>query len=300
MSPVSPVPTISLANGVAMPTIGLGTARLKGMQAEAVVSQAIHAGYRLIDTAETYENERNIGNAIRTSGIRREEIFLTTKFDGKFHGFEEAQQAFDLSAERLGTDYIDLLLIHWPLPALGRYVDAWRGMIRLLETGKVRAIGVSNFKPAHLERLQTETGVTPHVNQIQLNPNIARLSERTFHADNGIQTEAWSPLDRGKETILWRQMGRKLRRRLRGWGGNLLEEAVIQSAAKLHGKTPAQVVLRWHVQLGVVPIPKTSNPQRLRENLDIFDFELSPEEMESIAALDGRTERDKDSDIYGH
>ena len=283
-----------------MPSIGLGTVGLKGVQGEAIVTKALLSGYRLIDTAETYENERNIGNAIRASGVPREEIFLTTKFDGKFHGFEEAQRAFALSAERLGTDYIDLLLIHWPLPVLDRYVDAWRGMIRLLEDRKLRAIGVSNFKQAHIQRLLTETGVTPHVNQIQLNPNIARVAERRFHKDHGIQTEAWSPLDKGKESILWRQLGRKLRRRLRGWGGNLLEEDAILSAGQRHGKTPAQVVLRWHVQLGVIPIPRTTNPQRLKENIDIFDFELSPEEVESISELDGRTPRDKDSDFYGH
>jgi 2,5-diketo-D-gluconate reductase A len=248
-------------------------------QTETTVAAAIEGGYRLIDTAENYGNERGVGRGIRASGIDREEVFVTTKFNERWHGVEEAQQAFANSAERLGLDRIDLLLIHWPNPKKDRYVDAWRGMIRLLEDGKVRAIGVSNFKPAHVDRLLEETGVAPHVNQIQLDPTIPRSEERSYHAAHGIVTESLSP---------------------NGAGGDLLADATIGDIARARGKTPAQVVLRWHVQLGLVPIPKTSKPERLAENISVFDFELSSEEMERLATLDRHGAGAVDSDRFGH
>jgi 2,5-diketo-D-gluconate reductase A len=273
------VPTVTLANGVAVPALGLGTSPMGDDETEATVTAALGAGYRLIDTAENYRNEGGVGRGIRASGVHREEIFVTTKFNERWHGSEEAQRAFANSAERLGLDRIDLLLIHWPNPKKDRYVDAWRGLIELLEDDKVRAIGVSNFKPAHLDRLLEETGVAPHVNQVQLDPRIGRADQRSYHAAHGIVTESWSPI---------------------GKGGDLLADATIGAVARDHGKTPAQVVLRWHVQLGLIPIPKTSNPQRLIENIDVFDFELTAEEMDRITGLDRRGEGAIDSDRFGH
>lgn len=272
------IPTVKLANGVAMPRLGLGTA-MPDDQTEAAVVAAIKAGYRLFDTAENYRNERSVGRGIKASGINRDEVFVTTKFNGKWHGFKEAQQAFDGSAERLGLERIDLLLIHWPLPAQGRYVDAWKGLIKLLEDRKVRAIGVSNFKPAHIDRLLEATGIAPHVNQVQLNPRVGRPAERSYHAAHGIVTESWSPI---------------------GKGTTLLDEPAIAEVAKHHSRTPAQIVLRWHVQLGLVPIPKTTNPARMAENMAVFDFTLTSAEMDHISALDRHGEGAADSDVTGH
>jgi 2,5-diketo-D-gluconate reductase A len=272
-------PTITLANGVAMPALGLGTSPMDDQQTEPAVAAAIEAGYRLFDTAENYRNEVGVGRGIRASGIDRDEVFVTTKFNGNWHGYEEAQQAFANSAERLGLERVDLLLIHWPLPAQDRYVDAWRGMIKLLEDGKVRAIGTSNFKPAHIDRLLEATGVAPHVNQVQLDPRIPRANERAYHADHGIVTESWAPLGRGQ---------------------GLLDAPALANIARHHSRTPAQIVLRWHVQLGLVPIPKTANRQRLVENKDVFGFELSATEMDEISALDRHGEGAVDSDVTGH
>jgi 2,5-diketo-D-gluconate reductase A len=276
---VNAVPTITLANGVGMPALGLGTSPMGDEETEATVTGALRTGYRLVDTAENYGNERGVGRGIRASGVDRDEVFVTTKFNERWHGFEEAQQAFANSAERLGLDRIDLLLIHWPVPRKDRYVDAWRGLVKLLEDGKVRAIGVSNFKPAHIDRLLDETGVAPHVNQVQLDPRIGRADQRSYHAAHGIVTESWSPI---------------------GQGGGLLADPTIAGVARRRSKTPAQVVLRWHVQLGLIPIPKTSKPHRLAENIDVFDFELSSEEMDEITALDRHGEGAVDSDRFGH
>ena len=276
---MSEVPNITLANGVAMPALGLGTSPMGDTQTEATVTAALGVGYRLIDTAENYRNEGGVGRGIRAGGVDRDEIFVTTKFNARWHGVDEAQQAFANSAERLGLDRIDLLLIHWPNPKRDRYVDAWRGLVKLLEDGQVRAIGVSNFKPAHLDRLVEETGVTPHVNQVQLDPRIGKADERSYHEAHGIVTESWSPI---------------------GAGGDLLADATIGEVARAHGKTPAQVVLRWHVQLGLIPIPKTSKPERLVQNLDVFGFELSPEEMDRLTGLDRGGEGAMDSDRFGH
>ncbi|MGH2671629.1 MAG: aldo/keto reductase [Actinomycetota bacterium] len=272
-------PTVTLGNGVGMPSLGLGTSPMGDAETEVAVVAALGAGYRLIDTAENYGNERGVGRGIRASGVDRDEVFVTTKFNKRWHGYDEAQQTFANSAERLGLERIDLFLIHWPNPKQDRYVDAWRGMVKLLEEGKVGAIGVSNFKPTHIERLLDATGVLPHVNQVQLDPWIGRAEERTYHATHGIITECWSPI---------------------GAGGDLLADQTIGDIARRHAKTPAQVVLRWHVQLGLVPIPKSSNPGRLAENIDVFDFELSPADMDEIAALDRHGEGAVDSDRFGH
>jgi 2,5-diketo-D-gluconate reductase A len=276
---VPDVPTVDLANGARMPALGLGTWPMDDREAERVVGQALDLGYRLIDTAENYANERGVGRAVRASGVEREKIFVTTKFNLRWHGVDEAQRAWANSAERLGLDRIDLLLIHWPNPRLDRYVDAWRGMLRLLEDGKVRAIGVSNFTPTHLQRVIDETGIAPHVNQIQLNPRLPRIEERRFHEAHGIVTESWAPI---------------------GSGRDLLREPVIEEIAREHGKTPAQVVLRWHVQQGIVAIPRTSNPSRLTENLDVFDVELTPEDLDRLATLDRHGAGALDPEQFGH
>jgi 2,5-diketo-D-gluconate reductase A len=273
------VPTVRLASGVEMPTLGFGTWPLNDRDAERMVSAALDAGYRLIDTAEEYGNEPGVGRAIRRSDVDPEELFVTTKFNREWHGVEEVQQAWANSVERLGLERIDLLLIHWPNPRHARYVDAWRGMLRLLEDGKVRAIGVSNFTPAHLQRVIDETGVAPHVNQIQLNPRLPRQEERRFHEAHGIVTESWAPIGSGRDLLL---------------------DPVIVDLAREHGKTPAQVVLRWHVQLGLVAIPRTTNPSRLPENLDVFDVELSAEDLDRLEALDRHGAGLLDPESFGH
>ena len=273
------VPNVTLANGVEMPTLGLGTSPLSDADTEVMVRAALEAGYRLFDTAENYRNEEGVGRAIRSGGVDRDEVFVTTKFNRRWHGVEEAQQACANSLERLGLDRIDLLLIHWPNPEQDRYVDAWRGMQALLAVGRVRAIGVSNFKPSHLDRLAEETGVLPHVNQIQLDPRIGRAAERAYHAEHGIVTESWSPLSAS---------------------GDVLSEPAIAPIAQTQGKSPAQIVLRWHLQHGLVAIPRTSKTERLAENLDVFDFILTDDEMATIDALDRRGEGAVDPDRFGH
>ena len=269
---------VVLANGVIMPLLGYGTWPIGDRAVERMVTAAIEAGYRLIDTAEMYRNEEGVGRGIRASGIDRGDLFVTTKLSERWHGYEEAQRACDNSLSRLGLDYIDLFLIHWPNPDRDRYVDAWRGMIHLLNAEKVRAVGVSNFKPAHLQRLIDETGIAPQVNQIQLNPWIPRLAEREYHGAHGIVTESWAPI---------------------GKGGGLLEDPRITALARGRGRTPAQVVLRWHLQLGLIPIPKTSNPRRLAENIDVFDFTLTQEDMDELSALNRGGVGAVDSDQTG-
>ncbi len=261
-----------------MPGIGYGTWPIGTSEVEPLVASAIEIGYRLIDTAEMYRNEEGVGRGIARSGVGRDEIFVTTKLGQRWHGRSEARTAFANSVSRLGLDYLDLFLIHWPNPGMNRYVDAWRGMIELWEGGQVRAIGVSNFKPAHLQRLIDETGVAPHVNQIQLNPWVPRVDERAYHAAHGIVTESWAPI---------------------GKGGGLLEDPAIIELARARSRTPAQVVLRWHLQLGVIPIPKTGHPGRLAENLDVFDFELDDAEMGILSRLDAGGRGVVDSDITG-
>lgn len=269
---------VTLSNGVAMPIIGYGTWPIPDREAENLVAAALDVGYRLIDTAEMYRNEAGVGRGIRASGIDRDEAFVTTKLSERWHGYEEAKQAFANCSKRLGLEYIDLFLIHWPNPSLGKYVEAWRGMIELLEQGDVKAIGVSNFKPSHLQRLIDETGVAPHVNQIQLNPWVSRAAERDYHKSHGIVTESWAPI---------------------GKGGGLLGDPVIADLARARGRTPAQVVLRWHLQLGLIPIPKTARRDRLAPNLDVFDFSLSDEEMVVISELDNGEREAVDSDTIG-
>lgn len=273
-------PTLTLPHGAQMPRLGLGTWPLRGDDAEKAVAAAIDNGYRLIDTAENYENEEAVGRGIRASGVDRDEIFITTKFNKKWHGRGLVLDAFEASAERLGVDRIDLLLIHWPNPAEDAYVDAWRGMLGLIESGRVRAIGTSNFKPAHLQRIIDATGVIPDVNQIQLSPELIRFDARQYHFEHGIVTESWSPLG--------------------GQGAHVLDSPVIARIAEEHGRTPGQIVLRWHFELGLVSVPKSASVERMRENIAIFDFELTPQEVADISALDTGEENAADSDSFGH
>jgi 2,5-diketo-D-gluconate reductase A len=263
-----------------MPRLGVGTWPMDDAEAERVIAEAIEIGYRLVDTAENYGNERGVGRGLKASGVAREDLFVTTKFNKRWHGVELAAEAFERSADRLGVDYVDLLLIHWPNPDQDRYVEAWRGLARLLEQGRVKAIGTSNFKPAHLERIIAETGVVPDVNQIQLNPGVVREGPRGFHVERGIVTQSWSPIG--------------------GQGVEILGEQVIVDLAERHGKTPAQIVLRWHMELGLTAVPKSSDPERLAQNLDIFDFSLSSEDVAAISALDKGEEAAADSDSFGH
>jgi 2,5-diketo-D-gluconate reductase A len=263
-----------------MPRLGLGTWPMDDDDAEAAVATAIELGYRLVDTAENYENERGVGRGLKASGVPREELFVTTKFNKRWHGVELAAEAYERSLDRLGLDYIDLLLVHWPNPGQDRYVQAVAGLARLLEQGRLRAIGTSNFKPAHLERVIAETGIVPDVNQIQLSPTVTRQSAREYHARHGIVTQSWSPIG--------------------GQGNDVLREPVVVEVAERHGRTPAQVVLRWHMELGLSAVPKSSDPVRLRQNLDVFGFSLSADEVAAISALDQGDAAGADSDAFGH
>ncbi|MFI7413854.1 aldo/keto reductase [Streptomyces sp. NPDC049627] len=256
------IPAHTLNDGTTMPAIGLGTWPLDDAQAEQAVVNALELGYRLVDTATNYRNETGVGRAVARSGVPREDVLVTTKLPGRHHGYEETLASFEESRARLGLDYVDLYLIHWPLPRADKYVNSWKAMIKLREEGLVRSIGVSNFTPEHIERLEKETGVLPSVNQIELHPLFPQAELRAFHAAKGILTESWSPLGRGTD---------------------LLDDPVILSIAEAHGVTPGQTVLRWHIQLGAVPVPKSADPGRQRGNLDVFGFDLSPVQMTAIA-----------------
>lgn len=279
-SRTSPAPTIPLPNGALMPRLGLGTWPLDDREAEESVAQAIGIGYRLVDTAFAYGNETGVGRGLAASGVPRDELFVTTKLNAEDHGVDEVQRAFERSARKLDLDYIDLMLIHWPNPAQDRYVDAYRGLVRLLEDHRVSAIGLSNFKPAHVDRVLEATGVTPDVDQIELDPTKARASEREHLRSRGIVCESWSPLggrDAGPRT-----------------------HPTIERIARARGRTPGQIVLRWHMELGLVTVPKSADAGRRRQNLEIFDFALSPAELAEIATLDRGDEGVTDSDAYGH
>ena len=285
MSQPTPAPTVSLRHGASLPRIGLGTWPMDDRAAERAVGLALQIGYRLVDTAEHYDNERGVGRGLRSSGLPREEVFLTSKFNLPWHGEELVLQACQRSIDRLGVDYLDLLLIHWPNPAQDRYVSAWRGLNKLLEAGRVRAIGTSNFKPHHLLRLLEATGTLPDVNQVQATPYAPRLDLHQFDTDHGIRTQSWSPLD---------GVGG-------GGHGEILTSPTVAALADEHGRSPAQIILRWHIQRGMSPVVKSSNPNRLRDNLSIFDFELSDENMLRLAALYSGDERNIiDSDTFGH
>ncbi|MEV0268994.1 aldo/keto reductase [Hamadaea sp. NPDC050747] len=267
--------TVTLNNGVVMPQLGFGVWQVPDQQAHDAVATALRAGYRSIDTAKLYFNEEGVGRAIAESGIARDELFITTKLWNDDHDHDKVLRAFDASLDKLGLDYLDLYLIHWPVPRQDKYTEAWRTLVELQEAGRVRAIGVSNFTQANLTRVIDDSGVVPAVNQIELHPRFNQAALRAYHAEHGIATEAWSPLGQGK---------------------GLLDDPVLAKIADTHGRTPAQVVLRWHLQLGNIVIPKSVTPSRIAENLDVFGFELSAPDMAAIDGLDadGRIGPDPD------
>jgi 2,5-diketo-D-gluconate reductase A len=262
-SPTTGAPTRPLADGHAIPVLGLGTWPLDDDEAREVVGDAFRAGYRLVDTAANYGNEAGVGRAVAESGLPREEVFVTTKLPGRQHGRREALVGLDESLARLRLEYVDLFLIHWPLPSVGRYVETWEALVELREEGKARSIGVSNFTPAQIDEIAERTGVLPVVNQVELHPELSQAELRAWHDEHGIVTESYSPL--GPDT-------------------DVLNHPGIAEVAAAHGRTAAQVILRWHVQIGAVPIPKSADRDRLRQNLDVFDFELDAGQM---AVLDG-------------
>jgi 2,5-diketo-D-gluconate reductase A len=262
--------THTLNDGQQLPAIGFGTYPLTGEDGIAAITSAIEVGYRLLDTAVNYENEREVGEAIRRSGVPREELLVCSKLPGRHHGYDDAVASVRGSLERLGLDRLDLHLIHWPNPGRGRYAEAWRALVDLQREGLVTSIGVSNFTEAHLRRVIDETGVTPAVNQIELHPYFPQEEMRRVNADLGIVTESWSPLGKRQAPFT---------------------EAPVAQAAERLGVTPGQVILRWQVQLGALPIPKSATPSRQRENLDVLGFELTDDEVAAITALgrpDGR------------
>ena len=271
------IPTITLNNGVPMPQLGLGVWQVPDNDAHAAVAVALSRGYRSIDTAALYNNEEGVGRAIAESGIPRDELFITTKLHNRDQGYDATLRAFDTSATKLGLDHIDLYLIHWPQPAHNLYTESWRAMERLHVEGRVRAIGVSNFQPAHLDRLAIESDTTPAVNQIELHPYLGQQTLRDYHAAHGIATEDWSPL---------------------GQGGPLLTDPTITTVATAHNKTPAQVVIRWHLQHGHIVIPKSVTPSRIAANIDVFDFTLTPSEMATIDGLDRHQRLGPDPDTF--
>jgi diketogulonate reductase-like aldo/keto reductase len=276
MSTQATVPQITLNDGVEIPQLGFGVFQVPPDETAQAVTHALEAGYRHIDTAAAYRNESGVADAIRAAGLERDEVFVTTKCFNDDHGYEEAKRALAASLDRLGTDFVDLYLIHWPVPSRDRYVETWKAFIDLQKEGKIRSIGVSNFQPEHLHRIIDETGVTPSVNQIELHPRLQQAGLRREHAELGIVTEAWSPLAQGQ----------------------VLDDPAVTQIAEEHGKSPGQVVIRWHLQLGNVVIPKSVTPARIVENFEVFDFTLSEAEMDRIAELDAGERIGPDPDTF--
>jgi len=264
------IPTYTLNDGTTLPAIGFGTYPLKGDDGVTAVTSALETGYRLLDTAVNYENEREVGEAIRRSGLPREEIQVASKIPGRHHAYDDAIASVHGSLERLGLEYLDLQLIHWPNPSVGRYAEAWRALVDLRKDGLVRSIGVSNFTEAHLQRIIDESGVTPSVNQIELHPYFPQVEMRAVNERLGIRTESWSPLGKRQAPFT---------------------ESPVAASAEKYGVTPGQVILRWQVQLGSIPIPKSATAERQRQNLDVFGFSLTDDEVAAITGLgrpDGR------------
>ena len=262
-TPSDHAPLLRLRDQVAIPQLGFGVFQVPPADTERAVSAALSVGYRHIDTATAYQNEEAVGEAVRRSGLPRDQVFITTKCFNADHGYQEATRALHASLQRLGVEQVDLYLIHWPVPAHDRYADTWRALVDLQTAGLARSIGVSNFNPAHLRRIIDETGVVPSVNQIELHPRLSQEPLRRLHAELGIATEAWSPLARGA----------------------LLTDAHIAEIASAHQRTPAQVILRWHLQIGNIVIPRSVTPARIEAHFQLFDFELSEDDMWDIDAL---------------
>ncbi len=275
---MSNVPNITLNNGVEIPQLGFGVWQVPDDDATAAVRTAIEVGYRSIDTAAIYGNEEGTGRGIAESGVPRGELFVTTKLWNSEQGYDTTLAAFDESLGKLGLDYVDLYLIHWAAPSRDRYVDTWRAFEKLHADGRIRAIGVSNFHAPHLERLLAETDTVPALNQIEVHPYLVQEELRAFNAGQGIVTEAWSPLAQG---------------------GDVLTDSTIAGLAEKYGRTPAQVILRWHLQLGNVVIPKSVTPSRIRENFEVFDFELSGDDVAVISGLDRHHRTGPDPDVFG-
>ncbi|MEA5366861.1 aldo/keto reductase [Amycolatopsis sp., V23-08] len=271
------VPEIELNNGVRMPQLGFGVFQVPDAETKAAVTAALEAGYRSIDTAAVYGNEAGVGQALAESGIARDELFVTTKLWNSAQGYDATLKAFDESLAKLGLEQLDLYLIHWPTPERDKYLDTWKAFEKLYADGRVRAIGVSNFQPAHLERLLDAAEIAPALNQVELHPYLQQHEVREFDAKNGIATEAWSPLAKG---------------------GSLLGDPIVAELAVKHGRTPAQIVLRWHLQLGNVVIPKSVTPSRIQENFDLFGFTLTEEELESLTPLNRGERTGPDPDTF--
>jgi 2,5-diketo-D-gluconate reductase A len=274
MAQAHAIPRIPLRGGVEIPQLGFGVFQVPPQDTADIVSRALEAGYRHIDTAAAYGNEAGVGQAIRDSGLPRDEVFVTTKLFNDQH--DKAPDALRRSLDQLGMDHVDLYLIHWPVPSRGLYVQAWQSLIELQAQGLTRAIGVSNFQPAHLERIVDETGVVPAVNQIELHPRLQQPELRRVHDERSIATEAWSPLAKG----------------------GVLDDATIAELATRHDRTPAQIVLRWHLQLGNVVIPKSATQSRIEENMDVFGFELSEDDIAAIEELDRGERTGPDPDTF--
>jgi 2,5-diketo-D-gluconate reductase A len=272
----SKVPTVALSESEAIPQLGFGVFQVPPQDTAEVATRALLAGYRHIDTAAAYRNEAGVGQAVHAAGLNRDDVFITTKCANPDQGREQAKRALRASLDQLEMEHVDLYLIHWPVPSQDKYVETWEAFIELQQEGLARSIGVSNFQPAHLERLIAETGVKPTINQVELHPYLQQTGLRHEHAELGIVTEAWSPLAKGKA----------------------LKDPTIIEIAEAHGKTPGQVVIRWHLQLGNVVIPKSVTPERIVENFDVFDFTLTAAEMTSIEALDAGERTGPDPDVF--
>jgi 2,5-diketo-D-gluconate reductase A len=275
---VALVPNFTLNNGVEIPQLGFGTYMIEPEKTREAVLTALEVGFRHIDTAEMYGNEKEVGEAVRHSGLHRDEVFVTSKLNNGFHAFDDALSAFSQTLQDLGFEQLDLFLIHWPLPGVGDYVETWKAMEEIYRSGGVRAIGVSNFQPHHLRRLHQETEITPAVNQIEVHPYLTQDDVRGFNADFGIATEAWSPIAQGK----------------------VLDDPTIVRIAERYGKSPAQVTLRWHLQRGDIIFPKSVTRSRVEENFDVFDFALTEGHLREITLLnrDERTGADPDTFNY--
>jgi 2,5-diketo-D-gluconate reductase A len=264
MTSATEVPVLTLHDGVEIPQLGFGVFQIPPEETQEKVEEALGVGYRHVDTAAAYRNEAGVGAAIAASGVRRDDVFVTTKLWNSEQGYDSTLRAFEKSVERLGSGHVDLYLIHWPLPSKDLFLDTWRAFERIQEEGGARSIGVSNFRVEDLERLEQEAEKRPTVNQVELHPRLQQAELRAWHADHDVATEAWSPLAQGE----------------------LLEDGTIETVAAHHDRTPAQAILRWHLQLGNVVIPKSSSPERIRENFEVFDFELSEDDMAALERLD--------------
>jgi 2,5-diketo-D-gluconate reductase A len=272
------VPDLSLIDGTTIPQLGFGVFQVDDDTAERAVSVALECGYRLVDTAKLYGNEAGVGRAVRASGLPRDEVYVTTKVWNDDQGYDATMRAFEASAERLDLGVVDLYLIHWPFPGEDLYLDTWRALLHLKEQGALRSVGVSNFVPAHLERIIGETGVVPVLNQVELHPRLQQPELRAFHESTGIATQAWSPLGRDS---------------------GLLDDPVVQRIAAARGVTPAQAVLRWHLDLGNVVIPKSVTPERIAENFDVFGFTLDEDDHRALAGMDRGERIGPDPEVFG-